>query len=608
MIDIKNIFQDLSKADLDPISGTDAAFLYAENPHSPMHIGGLSIVEGAISFQDFKAIIASRIHQIPKFRQRLLSVPFNLDYPYWSDDPNFDLDMHLNHIALPAPGDWKTLRDLSSSIFSIPLDHSRPLWSITFIEGLNNMSQVPPGSVAILAKIHHVMIDGMSGLGIMGIMYDMMPNQKIDDKIKPKPFKPKELPNDLTLLMKTYSNFIKDPLKLPKVASKTMFDLLKNRVTPKIKPTELPKASFTAPRTVFNEPIVAKRKWGTAILSLKRIKKLKEVANVTINDIALTICGGALRKYLLEKDKLPTQPLVANVPVSIRTKSEEGQMNNKIANILIRLATNVEDPIERLEIIHENTVQGKTKNKAVGAKKLTKLANAVPFGLANLAAGIYSRYNLSKLHNPLFNVTISNVPGPQFPLYLNGHKVLSVMAMAPVIDGLGLIINILSYNGEVTISSTADAKSMPDIDLFSRYIRDAANELEDRILNKGKAISPTKAKTTPKYNKFFTSLKKYLKANPNIEEEYNGLYQFHITGDEAVDWQVNLNRAPGIVKKGKYANPDTIITIKDTHLERIAQGELNIEEAFIQGRIKVDGNASKLQNMMALISKMEEKS
>ena len=604
MIDFKNILKDVNDLKIEPISGTDAAFLYAEAPHSPMHLGGLSIVEGSLSFQDFKAVIASRIHQVPKFRKRLISVPMNLDYPYWADDPNFDLDMHLHHIALPAPGDWETLRNLSSSIFSIPLDKSRPLWSINFIEGLDKVSQVPPGSVAVIAKIHHVMIDGMSGLGIMGIMYDMMPGIKVDKEKELKPYNPEPIPNELSLLLKTSTNFVKDPLKLPKVASQTVMDLLKKRMTPKVQATELPKSSMSAPRTIFNEPISPKRKWGTAILSLKRIKKLKDLTQMTINDLMLGICAGALRKYLLEKDKLPNQSLVANVPVSIRTKKESGEMNNKIANILIKLATNIEDPIERLEAIHEHTVQGKLKKKGVGAKKLTKIADAVPFGLVNVAAGIYSRYNLSKLHNPIFNVTISNVPGPQFPLYLNGHKVQSVMAMAPIIDGLGLIINILSYNGVVTISATSDAKTMPDMDLFARHLRDAANELEELILNMEKKPKPKKEEVKPLDEDFFKIIKTYFKDNPKSADDLTGLYQFRIKGgSNPSDWQMNLNKVP-TVKKGLYKKPDVVLSIQNKHLKRILKRDLSIQEAIIQGRIKAEGNKEKIKGVTDLLAKM----
>lgn len=207
----------------------------------------------------------------------------------------------------------------------------------------------------------------------------------------------------------------------------------------------------------------------------------------TLNDVMLAICAGALRKYLLEKEKLPNKPLVAMVPISTRTDADGKTSGNQVSSMLIQLATNIADPIERLEVIHENTIREKSYQGAIGAKTLANMAEAVPFGIANQAAQVYSRFQLSKLHKPVFNVTITNVPGPQFPIYMNGHQLQAIMGMAPIIDGMGLIITILSYNGIITISPTSDAKTMPDIDVFTRQLRESANELEAAILNNKKA-------------------------------------------------------------------------------------------------------------------------
>ncbi len=598
---LKNILQEVTSSDLKPISGMDAAFLYAEAPNSPMHVGSLTILEGAMSFEDFKKIIASRLPLLPKFRQRLVSVPFNLDYPYWADDPNFDLDMHLHHIALPEPGNWKALRDMSSRVFSGHLDHARPLWSITFVEGLDNVSQVPPGSVAILTNIHHVMIDGVSGLGVMGILYDRSAENQMNKLAKPIPFKPAPLPNDLSLLLKSYGNFMSNPFKLPVAVGQTVWKVVKTQVTPQLANKELPKASFTAPKTIFNENVSLKRTWGSAILELERVKTLKNIMGVTLNDIILTICSGAIRKYLLEKNKLPAQPLVANVPVSTRTTEDSGELNNQISNMLIPIATHVEEPIERLELIHEYTSLGKVRHRAMGAKTIAKMADSVPFGLANLAAGIYSRYNLSQLHRPIFNVTITNVPGPQDPLYMNGHKVLSVMGMGPVIDGQGLIIAILSYAGQITISSTSDVSTIPDIDLFSRYIRETANELENIILEKEKKRVEELEKNQA--DDIFDNLKKSFGGNPEMTADAKGLFQIYITGRKSSNWQINLNRNPAIVKQGIYSSPDVILTVSEPHLRRIVQGEISWEEAEIQGRIKVQGDRAKFAALSDLLVK-----
>ena len=232
-----------------------------------------------------------------------------------------------------------------------------------------------------------------------------------------------------------------------------------------------------------------------------------------MNDVMLAICAGALRRYLLEKGKLPNKPLVAMMPISTRAEGDTETHGNQITPILIQIATNIEDPIERLEMIHENTSRGKAYHGAIGAKTLSNMAEAMPFGIAHQAAQLYSRFHVAEMHNPVFNVTITNVPGPNIPLYMNGHQILSIMGMAPIIDGMGLIITILSYNGLVTVSPTSDANSMPDIDIFTRYIRESANELETAILahRKEKTVKAVKKTEKAESDKLFDNLKKFLK-------------------------------------------------------------------------------------------------
>ncbi|HFB99803.1 MAG TPA: wax ester/triacylglycerol synthase family O-acyltransferase, partial [Phaeodactylibacter sp.] len=417
------LLNQFNNPNLKAISGLDATFLYIDSPTSPMHVGSVAVIEGNLEFETFRKIIQSRIHMIPKFRKRLVYVPLSIDYPYWVDDPNFDIDLHLQHIALPKPGGWKELRKTASQIFSEPLDQSRPLWSFTFVEGLDDVPQVPKGSVAIISKIHHVAIDGMAGAGMMSLIFDFSPEkQPIPD---PKPFKPQPLPNEISMVMKSALSFAQQPLKFPKLITQTLQASIKTGMLTRIQRSELPTAPFTAPPTPLNGIISSRRKWNTAILDLQRIKKLKNIMGTTLNDVMLAFCAGALRRYLLEKKKLPHKPLVAMVPISTRTEGEKSD-DNQISSMLIQIATNIEDPIERLEAIHENTVRGKIYQKAVGAKTLANMAEVVPFGIANQAARLYSRFQISEMHNPMFNVTITNVPGPNFPLYLNGHKLLSV--------------------------------------------------------------------------------------------------------------------------------------------------------------------------------------
>ncbi|MEO0778700.1 MAG: wax ester/triacylglycerol synthase family O-acyltransferase [Bacteroidota bacterium] len=601
---IDKLFQQLNNSDLKAISGLDAAFLYAETPTSPMHIGSVAVIEGSLQFEKFREIIASRIHLIPKLRQRLVYVPMSIDYPYWVDDPNFDLDLHLNHIALPQPGAWRQLRDVASKIFSEPLDMSRPLWSFTFVEGLDSIPQVPKGSVAIISKIHHVAIDGVAGAGILSLVFDF--TKDTQPLPPPEPYTPKPLPNEISMVLKSTLSFAEKPLKFPRLITDAFTASLKAGMLTRAKRMDLPTAPFTAPSTPLNGIISARRKWNTAILSLDRVKALKKVLNTTLNDVLLAICAGALRRYLLEKKKLPLKPLVAMVPISTRNDGD-GDEGNQISSMLVQLATNIEDPIERVEVIHENTVRGKTYQGAIGAKTLAQMAEAVPFGVANQAARLYSRYKVAEMHSPVFNVTVTNVPGPQFPLYLNGHKLLSIMGMAPIIDGMGLIITVFSYNGLITLSPTSDAKSMPDLDLFSRYLRESANELETAVLNmqKNKSAKKSRAKKKrPASDKVVQHIKKQLVANAEFIKPNNGLFQLVVTGPAPTEWRIDLNKSPGVVRRGKVNNPDVTLTIADEHLVRLGKGELNVQTAFLQGRLTADGDYAKAMKLGTILSKL----
>ena len=586
------------------ISGMDAAFLYAETPNSPMNIGSVTVIEGSLKLETVRATILSRIHQIPKLRQRLIYAPMSIDYPYWVDDPDFDIDLHLKHVGLPKPGDWKQLRKLASDIFSEPLPQTRPLWSFTFVEGLDNIPQVPKGSVAIISKIHHVAIDGVAGAGLLSLLFDFSPDKK--EIPAPRPYKPRPIPSELSLVLKSSISFAEDPFKFPRLLSNVVTSTVKSGALTRVKPVDLPSASFTAPKTPLNGIISPRRKWNTAILSLDRLKALRRIMDVTLNDLLLGICAGALRKYLNDKGKLPSKSLVAMIPVSTRTEGESNQQDNQISSMLVQIGTNIEDPIERLEMINEHTTRAKTYQKALGAKTLANMAETVPFGIANQAARLYSRYNLADLHNPLFNATITNVPGPQFPLYLNGHKLLSVMGMAPIIDGMGLIITIFSYNGLVTISPTSDAKSMPDIDLFSRYIRESANYLEDKIhkhVKTKKAKKTKKKKATPPADKIFAHYRKHFKEHAKSIRPKPGVFQFELTDSNTL-WKIDLSKSPISVRKTKAANPDATLMIKDEHFLKIAKGELNLQTAFIQGRLKINGDSGKAMALAKIVSKV----
>lgn len=465
------------------LSGLDASFLYLETPKIPMHIGGVAIIEGSLKFDDFRQYVSDRVHTVEKLTQKLVTVPLSLDRPYWVEDPDFDINMHLHRTALPRPGGWKELRYLASRIFSQQLNRERPLWEFIFVEGLDSIPQVPKGSVALISKVHHSGFDGKSGADLMSMLFDVSPKPR-----SPAPKLPREvdeIPGPIGLMAKSAYNFISRPTKLPGLLWDTGKATLKAGYMTRAQGIKMPTMPFRAPKTRFNDTVEMERVWNSAILDIQRVKVLRKVVEgATLNDVILAICAGALRRYLLEKDELPDKPLVAMVPVSTRTAEEKNAMGNQVSAMYVQLATDIEDPIKRLEKIHINTLVGKLYQDAIDAKSLMGYAELIPFGLAGVAARFYSRAAIAKHHNPFFNVIITNVPGPQIPLYLAGHKLIVNMGTAPIFDGMGLIMPICSYNGTLSISPTSSANLMPDLDDFTRYIRESANELELAVQQK----------------------------------------------------------------------------------------------------------------------------
>ena len=574
---------------MEAMSGLDAAFLYLETPNAPMHIGGLSVIEGSLAYETFRDHLKSRIHTIKSLRQRLVTVPLSLDRPYWVDDPDFNIDRHLHHTALPRPGGWQQLRRLTSRIFGQPLDRNRPLWELVFVEGLDNIPQVPPGSVAVISKVHHAAIDGVSGADILALLYDISPQPRVVPPPPPQP-EPGEIPTDLEMLAHSALNFATRPLKLPRILLETAKATARAGVLSRASRTNLPTLPFSAPPTVFNEPISADRIWNTALLSLDRIKRLKQVLGFTVNDVVLAICAGALRRYLLEKDQLPEKPLVAMVPVSTRTKEEKNALGNQVSAMFLQLATDIADPIERLQKIHENAQQGKSYQGAVDARSLVEYSEFVPFGLAGQAARLYSRSQLSRHHRPVFNCVITNVPGPQVPLYLAGHRLLAHMGMAPILDGLGLILPIFSYNGVVSISPYSSPQVMPDLDKFARYLRESANELEAAVL--ALDVARESEAEVADVAAVFSGLADHLESHPDMTIPATGIYQFIVTGKQAQQWVFDWLNRPRRIYEGVSAAATCTLTMAEADFAALAAGTLDGTAAFMQGKLKVDGDTN----------------
>ena len=577
---------------MQPLSGMDASFLYMEDPRTPMHVGSVLTFDGAMEFEDFRAMLKSRIHLVPRMMQRLVMVPLGLGKPYWVDDPDFNIDRHIQHIGLPRPGSWKQLRKVAARTFSVPLDRRRPLWEMVFVEGLDNVPQMPPGSVALISRVHHAAIDGVSGADMMSILFDMTEEPRHIEPPPPRTIPP--VPNELQVLRRVARKIAGKPARLPALA-RDLANVMRAGKEARIRGAEVPPAPFSAPSTPLNGVVSDERCWNTALLEFDRVRAIKEPMGCTLNDVVLAICAGALRRYLADKGALPVESLVAFVPISTRSKDQQGDMGNQVSGMSVQLATDIADPVERLQAIKQHTKGGKAYQNAVGAQTMADVFEFVPFGLAGQASRLYSRFRVAELHKPPFNLVITNVPGPQHDMYVAGHRLLATMGMAPVMDGMSLLITVLSYNGVLSISPTSCPDVMPDIDTFARYLRESANELEAAVLAyQAKQPQPEKAAvpaTSPEETALFFAQVRAALEKVTDDSPATGTFQFQITGDNAQAWVIDLPKRS--VTEGTVEGPDATLTIRDEHLAQITRGKLDPQIAFVQGKLRVAGDVSK---------------
>ncbi|MGD8977280.1 MAG: wax ester/triacylglycerol synthase family O-acyltransferase [Gammaproteobacteria bacterium] len=466
---------------MEQLESLDSAFIYLETRNAPMHIGSVQIYEGTearFDFARYRELVRSRLPLSPVFRRRAVRVPMNLGRPYWVEDPNFDLDLHLEHVSLPRPGGWKELRALAQDRFSSPLDPHRPLWSMTFVEGLDGISGLPPGSFAVISKIHHAAADGMGGVDLFSALWDPTPVGR--SRLPRDRWKPEPLPHRTGLLGRTVSHLVGQPAALARAAGALVRGSIGIGRELLTGDKQSPRLLFKAPRTRFNDTIETQRSFGGITLPLAGIKVIKDrVEGATVNDVVLAVCSGALRAYLQDKDELPEEPLVAMAPISVREEMDRG--SNRVSAMLVNLATDVRNPKRRFRSIMQSTQDSKAYTKAIGAATLTDSTQVVPFSLATAASRLYSRMHVATYHRPPFNLIITNVPGPRMTLYLGGAKMSNVFGMAPVLDGLGMIMVVVSYAEHLTISVNASRHQLPDPDLLLRHLLSAYDEIEQAI-------------------------------------------------------------------------------------------------------------------------------
>jgi WS/DGAT/MGAT family acyltransferase len=475
------------------LSGLDASFLYFETPNASTHIGAFSIYDpsrlrsGAITYEKLLADVERRLHLARCFRQKVARVPLDLDHPYWVEDADFDLEFHVRHIALPKPGNWRQLCEQAARIHARPLDLSRPLWELYLIEGLNDLPGMPSGSFATLIKIHHAAIDGVSGAQIIAAMHDERPDAELPAATEP--WVPERDPSALRLLGRAAANNVRSPFQLGRVLANTVPGIrryLDEQRRGRIEETG------PVPRTRFNASVTPHRVVGGIRFDLRTVKEIrKSVSGATVNDVILTICAGGLRRYLESKKELPKESLIAMCPISVRSESEKGVAGNRVSSMSVALRTDVADAGERLRAVFDATQHSKKLAEAIGARTMTDLGQFIPGGLAGLGWRTATRLGLANRVSPFLNTVITNVPGPQVPLYSSGAELIAQFGLGPVMDGMGLIHPVGSYNGSAVIAFTSCREMLPDPEHYEDCLRESLDDLTRAAL--GAAPKPALA-------------------------------------------------------------------------------------------------------------------
>ncbi len=457
------------------LSGLDASFLYLETPNCPMHVASLQIfdpatVEGGWTFERVRQMYTERLHLAPPFRRRLVEVPFGLHHPIWIEDPDFDLDNHLFRMQVPAPGDPAAVARLVAELHARPLDRRRPLWEAYILEGFAD------GSVAAFTKVHHACIDGVSGNEMTVAFLDLEPNPA---PVTPAPWEPDHVPSEAEMLAYAMNSLARQPARAVKAARNALEAALNIRRANRERGTEPPPAPFSAPRTSWTAALSPRRDYAYGSLPLDAVKAVKNAFGCTVNDVVMALCAGSVRRFLDERGERVDRALVAMIPVSVRSADQQGVQDNRISMMLASLATDVDDPVERLGVIAEGMRVAKEQQQLIGAAALQDWTEfAAPVVAAN-AARLYARVKGANLHRPAFNLTISNVPGPPFPLWSAGAKMLAYHPVPPINDGAGLNMTVVSYLGKLDFGICTDADLLPAWPLMDG-LRDALDELVQR--------------------------------------------------------------------------------------------------------------------------------
>ncbi|MDQ6817392.1 MAG: wax ester/triacylglycerol synthase family O-acyltransferase [Actinomycetota bacterium] len=452
----------------DRLTGLDASFLHLERDASHMHVAACTVFQGvAPAYEELLEQIHSRLHLVPRYRQRLAFVPFNQGRPVWVDDPHFQLRFHVRHTALPRPRGEEQLKRLAGRVFSQPLDRSRPLWELWLVESLAG------DRFALLSKTHHALVDGISGVDIASVLFDSspdpMPVAPPDHEWAPRP-----PPSNARLLADALIERATVPAEIVRGARAALRGSLgfAHRAFQGLAGVRaIASAGLqSAPQSPFNVRIGPHRRFTWVNGSLSEFNAVKSKFGGTVNDVVLGVVAGALGRYMrLHGHETEGLELRAMVPVSVRADIERGALGNRVAAMWAPLPVGLTDPVERLVVVSRAMEGIKESGQAVGAQVLTRLSGFAPPTIMAQAARLQARQRL-------FNVVVTNVPGPQYPLYMLGHELETILPMVPLAENTALGIAILSYNGQLNFGLVADFDALPDVERLANELRASIRE------------------------------------------------------------------------------------------------------------------------------------
>ncbi|MCW2501432.1 MAG: conserved hypothetical rane protein [Frankiales bacterium] len=460
------------------LTGLDAAFLAMETHAVFGHVGSVCLLDPAtspdpVTLAKVTALIEDRLHLMPPFRRRLVTVPLGLDQPYWIEDPDFDIEYHVRELALPEPGDDRQLAEQAARLHARPLDRSRPLWELYLIHGLQG------GLKAIYSKVHHAAIDGVSGGDILTAILDLSAEGRTVER---PPWQGESEPSAVSMLTRSALSLAGHPLRAARMTyglARSLPTLARSPVRPRLPVVDrllgrddgivLSSGGLRAPATPFNKAISPHRRWAFRSLPLDEVKAVKNATGGTVNDVVMALSAGALRRWLLAHDALPEGPLVAAVPVSVRTEAEKGTAGNKVSTMIAALPTHLADPLARLYACSAAMSSAKEQHGALPATLLSDVTQFAMPALAGQAARLAARVRLVERVSP-FNLFISNVPGPNLPLYYAGCRLLGYYPLSAIADGQGLNITVCSLDGKLHFGVIADRELVPDVEAMTGYL------------------------------------------------------------------------------------------------------------------------------------------